>query len=254
MMKKKNEESNNDVNEFPDSSHQNLTFSSWGLTLQDPLDRQSATAVNAKTFQNKIQHIATWNICTLHHKGKLDNVMLEINRMRISCLGLCEVRWTGNGQFEKDDKTIIYSGRCGHNNGVALIMDKTFAKSILSYLPKSDRLLFVKLKASPFNINLIVAYAPTAEADESVLETFYETLDDLYKNCKSQEINMLLGNFNAKVGSGKQRKTVEPHGLGTRNERGERLVDWCEEKKLVITNTWFETHPKRKYTWISPGD
>ena len=54
-------------------------------------------------------------------------------------------------------------------------MDKTFTKSILSYLPKSDRLLLVKLKASPFNINLIVAYAPTAEADESVLEMFYET-------------------------------------------------------------------------------
>ena len=32
------------------------------------------------------------------------------------------------------------------------------------------------------------------------------------------------------------------------------MVDWCEEKKLVITNTWFETHPIRRYTWINPGD
>ena len=93
-MKKKNEESSNDVNELPDSNNQNLTSGSWGLTLQNPLDRQSATAVNAKTFRNKIQRIATWNIRTLHQKGKLDNVMLEMNRMRISCLGLCEVRWT----------------------------------------------------------------------------------------------------------------------------------------------------------------
>ena len=114
-----------------------------------------------------------------------------------------------------------------------MIIDKTFTKSILSYLPKSDRLLLVKLKASPFNINLIVAYAPTADADESVLEMFYETLDNLYKNCKSQEINILLGDFNAKVGSRKQGKTVGPHGLGTRNERGERLVDWCEEKNCL---------------------
>ena len=231
-MKKKNEESNNDVNQFPDSSNQNFTSSSWGLTLQDPLDRQSATAVNAKTFRNKIQRIAIWNIRTLHQKGKLINVLLEMNRMRISCLGLCEVRWTGNGQFEKDDKTVIYLGGCGHNNGVSLIMDKTFTKSILSYLPKSDRLLLVKLKARSFNINLIVAYAPTAEADESVLEMFYEILDDLYKNCNSQEINILLGDFNAKVRSRKQGKTVGSHGLGIRNEREERLVDWCEEKKV----------------------
>ena len=142
-------------------------------------------------------------------------------------------QWTGNGQFEKDDKIIIYSGGCGHNNGVALIMDKTFTKSILSYLPKSDRLPLVKSKASPFNINLIVAYAPTAEADNSVLAMFFETLDDLYKNCKSQEIDILLGDFNAKVGSGKQGKTVGLHGLSTHNERGERLVDWCKKQSWL---------------------
>ena len=106
-MKKKNEESNNDVNEFPDSSNQNLTSGSWGLTLQDPLDRQSAIAVNAKTFRNKIQRIALWNIRTFHQKGKFDNVMLEMNRMRISCLGLFEVRWTGNGQAMDNLKKMI---------------------------------------------------------------------------------------------------------------------------------------------------
>ena len=31
-------------------------------------------------------------------------------------------------------------------------------------------------------------------------------------------------------------------------------MDWCEEKKLVITNTWFKTHPRRRYSWISPND
>ena len=128
--------------------------------------------MNVNTFRNEIQRIATWNIRTLHQKGKLDSVVLERNRIRISNLGLCEVRWTGNGQFEKDDKTIIYSGGGEHNNGVALIMDKKFTDSTLSYLPKSDRLLLGKLKASPFNINQIVAYAPTAEADESVLKMF----------------------------------------------------------------------------------
>ena len=39
-----------------------------------------------------------------------------------------------------------------------------------------------------------------------------------------------------------------------RNERGERLIDRCEEKKLAIMNTWFADHPRRRYTWASPGD
>jgi len=51
----------------------------------------------------------------------------------------------------------------------------------------------------------------------------------------------------------KHGKTVGPYGLGMRNER-ERLIEWCEEKKLAIMNTCFEAHPRRRYTWTSPGD
>ncbi|GFS05856.1 craniofacial development protein 2 [Elysia marginata] len=32
------------------------------------------------------------------------------------------------------------------------------------------------------------------------------------------------------------------------------LVVWCQENDLVVANTWFENHPRRKWTWISPGD
>jgi len=77
--------------------------------------------------------------------------------MRINCLGLCEVRWTENGQFRKNNKTVIYSGGHEHQRGVALILDKRLSKSVSGCWPKSDRLLNVKLKASPFNINKTVA-------------------------------------------------------------------------------------------------
>ena len=43
-------------------------------------------------------------------------------------------------------------------------------------------------------------------------------------------------------------------GLGSRNKRGDSLVDWCRENSMVVTNTWFKDHPIRLYTWRSPGD
>ena len=64
----------------------------------------------------------------------------------------------------------------------------------------------------------------------------------------------MMGNWNAKLGSEEQGKSVGPFGLGERNERGDRLADWCVENRLVVTNTWFKTHPRRQYTWKSPGD
>ena len=60
---------------------------------------------------------------------------------------------------------------------------------------------------------MIIAYAPTTDADEQKIEEFYDSFDELYSNCKSQEINILMGEFNAKVGSEKKGKTVGTHSL-----------------------------------------
>ena len=36
-----------------------------------------------------------------------------------------------------------------------------------------------------------------------------------------------------------------------RNEAGQRLIEFCHEKALVIANTLFQQHKRRLYTWIS---
>jgi len=62
-----------------------------------------------------------------------------------------------------------------------------------------------------------------------------------------------MGDFNAEVGNSKHEMVVGPFGLGERNDQGQTLIQWCEEKDLVSMNTWFKHH-KRLYTWKSPGD
>ena len=63
-----------------------------------------------------------------------------------------------------------------------------------------------------------------------------------------------MGDFNSKVGKEREASTVGPFGLGEKNERGERLIEWCKEQKMAIMNTWFKNHPRRCWTWKSPGD
>ena len=62
-----------------------------------------------------------------------------------------------------------------------------------------------------------------------------------------------MGDFNAVVGMGKKSKCVGEHGLGKRNERGQKLVDFAKQNKFVITNTLFKHHKRRRYTWTMPG-
>jgi len=43
------------------------------------------------------------------------------------------------------------------------------------------------------------------------------------------------------------------YGLGETNEAGEQLENFCLEHKLALANTMFKQHPRRLYTWTSPG-
>ena len=46
-----------------------------------------------------------------------------------------------------------------------------------------------------------------------------------------------MGDLNAKIGGKAVEGISETHGLGDRNEAGERMIEFCEENQLIVTNT-----------------
>ena len=72
--------------------------------------------------QGKLLNIGTWNVRTLYQSGKLDNLIQELNHMKIDIMGIAETRWTDTGKIIKDDYTKIYSGGEDHKNGVGIIL------------------------------------------------------------------------------------------------------------------------------------
>ncbi|KAL4142182.1 hypothetical protein QTP88_004691 [Uroleucon formosanum] len=63
-----------------------------------------------------------------------------------------------------------------------------------------------------------------------------------------------MGDFNAVAGEGQDNQIIGKYGLGTRNIRGERLVNFCKQNNFLVTNTMFEVPKRRRYTWVAPGD
>ncbi|GFN98261.1 craniofacial development protein 2-like protein [Plakobranchus ocellatus] len=63
-----------------------------------------------------------------------------------------------------------------------------------------------------------------------------------------------MGDFNAKVEDERVEDVDGPSGIGTVNERGSWLIEWCQINDFTITNTWYQNHPRRQWTWKSPGD
>lgn len=221
-------------------------------------DHQPATAHKLKLIFNQRKgqpiKIGTWNVRTLYQTGKLHNVVKEMKRLKVNIMGIAETRWTGSGRITTDGNTLIYSGAEEHERGVAILLDKQTSRSLENFWGVSDRIIVAKIKAQPFNVNIIQVYAPTTDHAEEEIDKFYSDLEEAKKVCKSQEVTIIMGDLNAKVGKGRYGRAVGPYGLGERNERGDRWANWCEGQDLIITNTWFTNHPRRLWTWRSPGN
>ena len=101
---------------------------------------------------------------------------------------------------------------------------------------------------------MIQVYASTMDSNENAIQEFYKDLDATKKKCKSGEMLLVMGDWNAKIGCSVEQPIVGVYGLGSRNERGDLLVGWCRENRIAVTNTWFKNYQRRLYTWRSPGN
>ena len=105
-------------------------------------------------------------------------------------------------------------------------------------------MISVRFQGKPFNITVIQVYATTGNAEEAVVERFYEDLQDLLELIPKKDVLFIIGDWNAKVRSQETRGITGKFGLGVQNEAGERLIKFCQENALVIANTLFQQHQR----------
>ena len=76
-------------------------------------------------------------------------------------------------------------------------------------------------------------------------------LQNLLELTPPKDVLFITGDWNAKVGSQEISGVTGKFGQGVQNEAGERLVEFCQENALVITNTLFQQHRWRLYMDIT---
>ena len=113
-------------------------------------------------------------------------------------------------------------------------------------------MISVHFQGKPFNITVIQVCAPNSNAEEAEVECFYEVLQDLSDLTPKKDILFIIGDWNAKVGSQETTGVTGKFALRVWNERGQRLIEFCQENAVVIANTLFQQHKRRFYTWTSP--
>ena len=134
------------------------------------------------------------------------------------------------------------------------MVNKRVWNAVLGCNLKNDRMISVRFQGKPFNITVIQVYAPTSNAEEA--EQFYEDLQDLLELTPKKDVLFIIGDWKAKVGSQETPGVTGKFGLGIWNEAGQRLIEFCQENALVITNPLPTTQEKTLYMditrWSTP--
>ena len=125
------------------------------------------------------------------------------------------------------------------------MVNKRVRKAVLGCNLKNDRIISVRFQGKPFNITVIQVYAPITNAEEAEVEWFSEDLPDLLELTLNKDVFFIIGDWNTKVGSQETPGVTGKFGLGILNEAGQRLIEFCQENALVITNTLFQQHKGR---------
>ncbi|BHF66253.1 hypothetical protein SprV_0200926900 [Sparganum proliferum] len=91
--------------------------------------------------------------------------------------------------------------------------------------------------------------SPDAAEDQ-----FYEDLHALLATVSKADQLVVLGDFNARVGTDHTacRGVLGPHGLRGSNDNGLLLLRTCAEHRLILTNTFFCLPEREKATRRHP--
>ena len=93
-------------------------------------------------------------------------------------------------------------------------------------------MILVHFQGKPFNIIVTQVYAPTTDTEEAVVDQFYEDLEDLLEHLKK---DVIIRDWNAKVGSQDTPGIAGKFGLREQIEAGQRLTEFCQENALLLS-------------------
>ena len=158
---------------------------------------------------------------------KLDFLIKELKRLGVAVAGIQETRWFGSDVWTAaDGYMLLHSGRPlpeesapqTRNEGVGIMLDKdgvtAWKDAGECWEAVSSRVVTARLKVarngqrrpggaretSDSFMTVVSAYAPTAKAPPNVKDKFFEELQDTLDGVPTDDILILLGDFNVRVG------------------------------------------------------
>ena len=123
--------------------------------------------------------IGLWNTRTLCKTGNKIFLVREMDKYNINVCWICGTHLTVSNTEMIVGWLLLTSGMDDiHRHGVGLLLSPRARASLMSYKAVNKRILKARLYTKQAKISIIVAYAPTEDAEDDVKDSFYEILQN----------------------------------------------------------------------------
>jgi len=167
----------------------------------------SENLLETKVLNTKTKiRLGFWNVRTMFEAGKLAQVTRELRQYKLNILGVSGTRWTALESLKTSTgETVLFSGRedNNHREGVAIILQSGVEKSLLEWKPISSKIIKARFCGRRTNFSVIQCHVLTNDADDDVEKHFYNTLQAELSKIPNQDLLLITGDMNAKVGTEK---------------------------------------------------
>jgi len=107
-------------------------------------DLRVGTTGKERTGIKNWRELATWNVRIILQCGKLENLKMEMARMKIEILGLSELRWPRAGDLWNGEYTLVHTGTAENNQGiggVGIIISNAIRRKVKGFVQYNEKII-----------------------------------------------------------------------------------------------------------------
>ncbi|GKC82644.1 ataxia telangiectasia mutated family protein [Tanacetum coccineum] len=197
--------------------------------------------------------VGSWNVGSL--TGKLFELCDVLGRHKVDIACFQETKWKGSRTREGNGYRLWYSGSKTARNGVGVILAAGLKDKVVQVTRRGDRIMAISIVIDGETVNVVSAYAPQVGLSDAVKKSFWDALDELVRECPSDQRLIIGGDLNGHIGAAAEgyAGVHGGFGYGARNEEGRTILEFATAHDLVVANSFFKKSDAHLITFQSGG-